>query len=297
MFTFLDVSSYDAVCENPAKRGTFLWDLPVDWSKQVENGARLAFIKSSEYVADPAFLMQWKAAGSVGLCRGAYHFFHPQVNAIAQAQQYVALLNQAGLTWTGSQLGSDKLIVDFETTGIMGAVDAMKALASFYYEVHKALPQFEFVVYSGPGLWNTLVADGASVAWAAPTSLWLATYPRDPTSIWKPAIFNKTSVDDLAKAIVAGRYSNTPLKPWTTVSYRQFTAWADATQVPGHPAVKKVVDVNFCQFDIPLRSMLPPVITPSVPEPAPIPIASWQQSITTWARTQGYIGPDPEAKQ
>jgi len=258
---FIDVSAYDADRENPAKPGTFLYDIPFNWNIQYAGGACLAAIKSSEWVTDPAFLMNWKGAGDAGLIRIAWHYFHPSVNAISQAANFIKLMNQAGLTWTGDPLTSDKVALDFENADGINAKDTMRAAASFYYEVHKALPQFEFVMYTGPAFWNSLRVMGADTTWVGSIKLWLATYPLDPTSSTKnpPPVFDRTTVDMIAQNVLNNVYCDVPLTGWKEITYRQITGHADSKQIPGYTGHAVACDVDVCFTDIPRRQPVQPV--------------------------------------
>jgi uncharacterized protein YraI len=88
-------------------------------------------------------------------------------------------------------------------------------------------------------------------------------YPLDPIPgmINPPAPFNKEKID----ALCAGAftiYAFKDLPPWGQPSYRQITGYADSRFVPGHPAIKKVVDVN---------ALNPNYFNEPSPTPTPIP--------------------------
>jgi hypothetical protein len=248
---FIDTSLYDVRRPDPLHPGQYLYDRPVDWSQQAAAGARLAFIKSSEYKTDPGFLMQWAMARKAGLILGAYHFFRPSLNAIKQAQDYIELVNVAGLAWTGDALTSDKLILDLEAADGMPGPEVLKAAASWVYEVRKAFPLNEISIYTGVYFWKTVGGTGQTGAWAKDYNLWLAVYPLDPHGNWQPAPFGWAEVRQIATDILAGQYPAPKLLPWDAPTYRQFTAWAMASEVPGHAAVKKVVDVNVSMIEFP----------------------------------------------
>src|SRR5512140_3597370 len=102
MNVFIDVSHYDAETIDGKHYAA------LDWPAQRAAGAKLAFMKCSEGMSpDPAFKLQWEAAGKVGMIRGAYCYFHPAVNAIRQAHLQIDLLNQVGMNFTGDPRTSD----------------------------------------------------------------------------------------------------------------------------------------------------------------------------------------------
>ncbi len=71
----------------------------IDWRKVKESGITFAIMKASEGLTevDPKFTTNWSGALSAGLVRGAYHFFRPEDDALAQAQHYIKTVQlQAG---------------------------------------------------------------------------------------------------------------------------------------------------------------------------------------------------------
>ena len=262
---FVDVSLYDCRRPNPNGTNTFIYDRSMDWSKQVANGAKFAFIKCSEYVEDPGFKVQWNAARKTSLILGAWHFFHPNGNAITQAQLQIGLLKQVGLNWTGDPKTSDKVQLDLETMDGLSAVSVAKAVGSWYYEINKVFPNFEKDIYVGYYFWYQLWESGIDMSWAENTKLWLPAYPLDPTprTINPPPPFNKEKVDELDSGAFS-TYAMKDLPPWGQPSYRQITGYADSRFVPGHPGIKKVVDID----------VLNPNYFGNIPIPAPIPVPS-----------------------
>ncbi len=61
------------------------WVASPDWGAVSALGVKFAFVKASENTfADPKFSQHWQGSKSVGMLRGAYHFFHPETNNSAQ---------------------------------------------------------------------------------------------------------------------------------------------------------------------------------------------------------------------
>jgi hypothetical protein len=250
---FLDTSLYDSQRADPLHPKEFIYDRPVNWMQQAAAGAGLAFIKSSEIVTDPAFLMQWGLARKAGLILGAWEFFHPGQNAITQAQKYIKLMNQAGVVWNGNKLTSDKLILDFEVTDNEAGSDCLKAAASWVFEVRKAFPHNEICIYTGTPFWMQIGGTDEGGKWAKDLSLWFAAWPLDPNPEQnvQPLPFGWAEVRQIAADVLSGKFAAEPLPPWTAPTYRQFTAWAKSSEVPGHPAIKKVVDVDVSMIEFP----------------------------------------------
>src|ERR1700693_2726093 len=63
------------------------WDPNVKWDTAMAGGVHYAFIKATEGVnrVDPAFNRFWMQAAQAGIIKGAYHYFHPDLDPVAQA--------------------------------------------------------------------------------------------------------------------------------------------------------------------------------------------------------------------
>jgi uncharacterized protein YraI len=264
MTEFIDVSLYDCRRPDPNNGNKFLYDRPMDWSKQVENNAKFAFIKCSEYQEDPGFKVQWNAARKTDLILGAWHFFHPKENAIAQAQLQIGLLKQVGLNWTGDPKTSDKVQLDLETMDGLDPLTVARAVGSWYNEVNNSFPNFEKDIYTGWYFWYPSWQSGTDLSWAKNTKLWMPAYPLDPTPNMKnpPLPFNEEQVESLCAGAFT-TYAMKDLPPWGQPSYRQITGYADSRFVPGHPGIKKVVDINVLN---------PNYFSTPIPIPIPIPV-------------------------
>lgn len=77
--------------ERPLGLDVSRWQGVMDWAKAKEAGAYFTFIKATEHTAwvDPLFDENWQGARAVGLLVGAYHFFRPGYDPIAQAKHFV----------------------------------------------------------------------------------------------------------------------------------------------------------------------------------------------------------------
>src|SRR5689334_20908854 len=105
----MDVSSYDTVD---------------DWAAARAAGIEFAFVRATDGLQfkDPAFADYWAGAKSAGVIRGAYQFFRPAQDPIAQAD---LLLSRAPY-----EPGDLPPVLDVETSGglstdeVAAAVDA-----------------------------------------------------------------------------------------------------------------------------------------------------------------------------
>lgn len=90
----------------------------VDWTAlKATSGEQFVYAKATEgtAIADPYFHDNWAGIKSAGLLRGAYHFFHPDQDAFAQAAFFIEKLTLAN----GSILhgpGDLPAALDLETT-------------------------------------------------------------------------------------------------------------------------------------------------------------------------------------
>ncbi|MCB0637493.1 MAG: glycoside hydrolase family 25 protein [Lewinella sp.] len=80
----------------------------IDWQQVAEQELDFAFVKATEGAThtDSLFCDNWEAIRSVGMIRGAYHFFRPQTSAMAQAFQF--------MHWVDLQPGDLPPVLDIE---------------------------------------------------------------------------------------------------------------------------------------------------------------------------------------
>lgn len=121
----------------------------IDWPTTRAGGWPFAFIKATEALAvDPDFATHFPAAKAAGILRGAYHFFHPEVDATAQANFFLAQL--------ATDPGELPPMLDVEQLNKVPAAQAAAAVAVWVNVVttNFARP----VIYTSPGFWNALPA-------------------------------------------------------------------------------------------------------------------------------------------
>jgi hypothetical protein len=250
----MDVSLYDA---RRSVLGKWYYDRPTDWDKARMININVAAVKISEggrvyrngrYVdgsfEDPAFRVQWAAAA--GRPRLAYHFFRSNRNAIMQAQDVLEI-------WASVEHNqNDRLCLDFETTDGMTGNACLLAFDSWMYQIMQEVDHTP-MLYTYPAFW--LQIGGGSASWAAKYPLLIAQWPLDN---WianlkvPPYSFSGERLTELLAKIQDGRMVpldgkpyNRSLAPWgSDFTAWQFTARAYAKDIPGHPAIKRVVDLN-----------------------------------------------------
>src|SRR2546430_5835665 len=73
-------------------------DSPLVWTTVQSSGRAFAFSKASQgdYNKQSNFAGNWSTLKSIGMLRGAYHYFDATVDGVAQAQWFLQQLNAAG---------------------------------------------------------------------------------------------------------------------------------------------------------------------------------------------------------
>lgn len=280
MNLMMDVSHYDA----RRWQGTgWVNDRPVDWNRARGLGITAAAIKGSEggrvlragrwvdgAVEDPALRVQWAAAA--GRPRLYWHFFRSNRNAIAQALDVLAIWESLETT------PDDRLALDFETEDGMSGAACLAAAASWLYEVERDTKMIPWL-YTYPAFW--IRVGGTRAAWAKRYPLWLAQWPLD---LWIANLFPITPLfagerlTSLLRDVESGKLSPlngkpyyNSLAPWgMKIPVWQFTARIASSAVPGHPAIKKAVDMSIVYEPWWLQPESDPTPEPT-PDPTPEP--------------------------
>jgi lysozyme len=124
---------------------TSQWQGPIDWSQVKASGQSFAIARVSDGIAypDTQFATDWPAIAAAGLVRGAYQFFRPSVDPVAQAELLAQRLQQYG------PLGPGDLpaIMDIETTD--GVDDAtLRANMATWLDRVQALTSKKPMIYT-----------------------------------------------------------------------------------------------------------------------------------------------------
>lgn len=120
------------------------WDPLVNWAMLKAGGCALIVLKATEGITlqDKSFGINWPAAKINKVIRGAYHFFHPSDDPIAQAKNFCSVVGS---------LDPDDLppIIDWEATDNQPAqIDLAKGLQFLEY-VEKFFGKTP-ICYGGP---------------------------------------------------------------------------------------------------------------------------------------------------
>ena len=155
------------ICANTVTHGIDVsaYQVKTDWSKVVASGRTFAFVKYSEgtYYASSSFAADWAAAHAVGVLRGAYHFFRPEIDGAAQAKFFLEHIAKFGA-------GELPPVIDVETGTDMHKIGL--GVSAWIDDVAAATGRRP-LVYVSSGFWRVPTSYGVE----AKSDLWVAQYP------------------------------------------------------------------------------------------------------------------------
>ena len=156
------------------------WEAGIDWKKVRGDGIRFVFIKATEgeqYV-DPTFDDNWLGARSVGILRGAYHFFHPNMNPVKQAEKFLQVIR--GMDDDGEL----PPVLDLEVTDNQSNQTIIERAKAWMDRVQQNLGVAP-IIYSNPGFlkYNFSVPGGGPPFWTRNHMLWIANYGQPEPSL------------------------------------------------------------------------------------------------------------------
>ena len=146
----------------------------------------MARVSDGTRYPDSKFAANYANAKAAGLVRGAYQFFRPGQDPIAQAELLLSKI--------GYQLGAGDLppVLDVEVTDGHSAAQVLNGVQAWVSHVSKALGRMP-IVYTSPGFW-----DGLSGHRNYGANLWVANWTtRCPTmpSGWSTFVFWQHSAE------------------------------------------------------------------------------------------------------
>ncbi len=151
---------------------------PINWGNVASAGMSFAFVKATEGTTytDPSFATNWAGVKAAGMIRGAYHFFHSDLDPVAQATFF--------LSTVGPINENDLLVLDLETMNGQTQATVISHAETFMATV-KAQSGTTPLLYTSPlflSSWGTLNQ----------YPLWVANYGvscPDVPSAWKTYTF------------------------------------------------------------------------------------------------------------
>ncbi len=154
-----------------------VWQQTVDWDKVAASGIKFAFARASYGTSkDTYFDNNWPKMKAAGLLRGAYQYWLPAKDPIAQAQAMLDILGPL-------EPGDLPPVVDVEQTDGLGPTEISNRLSQWLKHVEGALG-VKPIIYSGKYFWQDNVKSDAFVDYP----LWIPNYSLDcpdlPSGYW-----------------------------------------------------------------------------------------------------------------
>jgi len=168
----IDVSHWDSPMNSP-----------INWPMVKGAGKEFAFMKATEgttYV-DPTFATNWQQAGQAGIIRGAYHFFHPELDATAQADWFV---QHAGVPAAGDL----PLTIDAEVLDNVSGAQAAQAILTFLQRVEQKTGRTP-IIYTSPSFFSSLGSPAALGSYTLWEAHWSVMCPNVPNPPWQDETF------------------------------------------------------------------------------------------------------------
>jgi lysozyme len=138
----------------------------IDWITVRRSGISFAFVKATEGLTstDPLFAANWQAARQVGVARGAYHFFRPQLDPEQQAKHFLEVL--------GNDLGELPPVLDVEVLDGLTPEDVISRTKKCVNVITTSLGSLP-ILYTGTSFWRDTLKNPPAFA---DHPLWIAHY-------------------------------------------------------------------------------------------------------------------------
>jgi lysozyme len=143
----------------------------VDWGQVAGSGVGFACAKATEGMntQDAQFNANYSGMQQNNILRGAYHFFHPEVDAQAQAANFLQLVTQVSP-------GDLPPALDVEINGGQNANTIAGAIQQWLDKIEQTLGRTP-VIYTSASFWNANLPPGNAFA---RYPLWVAHYTTNP---------------------------------------------------------------------------------------------------------------------
>ncbi|HTE49781.1 MAG TPA: GH25 family lysozyme [Kofleriaceae bacterium] len=178
------------VCaDGPTVRGIDVskWQGAIDWDQVAGGGIDFAFIRVNHGLddIDERFDFNWAEARRLGILRGAYQYFLPDQDAVAQADLF---LDRMGAL----DQGDLPPVLDVENTGGgMSAAAIAERVGQWMARVEPVLGM-KPIIYTGKYFWQDNVVSGDFADHPLWIAYWDVTCP-DLPSPWGDWVFHQTS--------------------------------------------------------------------------------------------------------
>ncbi len=159
------------------------WDAGIDWPKVRAAGQRFVFVKATEGTTfvDSTFDDNWVGAKNAGLLRGAYCFFHPNMDAAKQADLFIRTVKAM------NDKGELPHVLDLEAHDNQSKAKIISQSKIWLDAVEAAFGR-KPIIYSGQYFLQDHFSEtgGGPPSWAKDYPLWLAQYPSQYTPGQQP---------------------------------------------------------------------------------------------------------------
>jgi lysozyme len=137
------------------------YDGAVDWAAAHAAGIGFGIAKATEGTSllDDQFSANWSGMSAAGVVRGAYHFFHPGSDAVAQANFVVDTVGALGA-------GDLPIVCDLEETDGLSQAEVVAHAITFLQTVSQ-LTGKTAILYASPGFLSSFGGLGAYPLWVA----------------------------------------------------------------------------------------------------------------------------------
>lgn len=268
----------------------------VNWVEVRQAGYRFAFVKATEgeVLMDRNFEQNWAGLKEAGLIRGAYHFFRPSQDAIAQAEFFAKTV-----AWEAGDLPP---VVDVEQDEGLPGSEVLAQLQLFLTRLEE-LTQRKPIIYTIPYFWENLSGARSAAQVLIPVTgglseffnpgdypLWVANYTTDKQpllpSSWGTWTFWQFSGD----AEVPGFPNRASLSRFNG-SLQALESFANNQPlVSADPGVESTSVINLetqelIGVSLPLLNLTSAAL--SLQEPVLLAVGAANGSITLWDLQQG----------
>lgn len=166
------------------------WQATVDWAKVAGDGVKFGVARTSDGTTydDAYFTANWQGMKNNGIIRGAYQFFRPDQDPVAQAKFMISKLNKAG----GLKSGDLPPVLDLEKNGGLSTSGVVKAVDKWIAYIEQNTGRRP-IIYTGSYFWDS----NAATTKYSSYPLWTAHYttkscPLVPNAWSKWAIWQYT---------------------------------------------------------------------------------------------------------
>jgi GH25 family lysozyme M1 (1,4-beta-N-acetylmuramidase) len=140
-----------------------------NWTSVKSSGKTFAFTKATEGTGytNPYFATNWARIKAAGLIRGAYHFGHPSIDPVTQANFFCNVVQPTH--------GDLQMALDIEVTDGKSPTQVRSWIVSFINQI-KVRTGRPGIIYTGFYFWRDSAGNGSNLN----CPLWLAAYVSNP---------------------------------------------------------------------------------------------------------------------